>query len=213
MGNWCSQTSIESYRDYADDFYDMALKRIEKYGGEFKDKSKADILMLKGHFLLNYPENEELAWKTIEEAYAIQQELEQQRGISYSDIEFYRLCAEAYGFVKQDKEKALTYYTKALETAISIYGENHPETAKIYESMGRYYANRTDDIDKAIEYFNKGIDICRNLLIERSLLAAKCYLHLAGCYKMKGESVLSDQYLEKANKMLENLGLKVAYSN
>ena len=104
---------------------------------------------------------------------------------------------------------ALSYYDKALDIAQNIFGNNHPKTARVYESLGRFYGNRIEDIDQAIEYYNKGVEIYKNLLIEKNPTVAWMYLGMAGCYKYQGKDNVSNEYLEKGYEIYNALGIRI----
>lgn len=214
LGDICGLLSYnEEFKNSTDDFYEAALKYADKFDGELKDKYRSEILMKQGKFMFNFPEKHDQAMDIVDESIDIQERLKSEGKTSPDIINAYITFAEVYGFVENNTDKAQEYYGKADDIAKEIYGKNHPLTAAVYESMGRYYANRTDDIDKAIEFYNNCVEIYKNLLVENSSKIAFIYYHLAGCYKLKGDDIKSDEYLEKANTIFDALGIELAKSN
>ena len=67
------------------------------------------------------------------------------------------MVAHSYGFLKEH-EKALKYHMKALDVSLRIHGENHQETATIYDCIAYVYKCQNKH-DKALEYYQKEIDI------------------------------------------------------
>ena len=213
LGDICSDLSNnEEFKNSANDFYELALKYAGKFDGEFKEKISAEIMTKQGYFLCSRGDDPDQGIKKIDEAIEMLENLRNSGKNSPDIIAAYISCAEVNGFIKDDNEMALSYYDKAENISQEIYGYNHPKTAKVYESMGRYYSNKLSETDTAIEYYNKSIDIYKNLLAEKSANVGMLYYHLAGCYKIKGDDSLSDEYLDKAKAVFDPLGITIATS-
>ena len=213
LGDICSDLSYnEEFENSANDFYELALKNSDNFDGEFKEKISAEIKIKQGKFLCSRGNEPDKGTEIINESIKMLENLRNSGKNSPDIIHAYIACAEVNGFIKNDNETALSYYDKAEKISQEIYGYNHPETAKVYESMGRYYANIVLETDTAIEYYNKSIDIYKNLLAEKSANVGMLYYHLAGCYKIKGDDSQSDEYLEKAKAVFDPLGITIATS-
>lgn len=205
-----SFTTDSELAEKVDSYYDLALSILDGFGdGELRDKKKCEVMLKKGWYLTHFSDMRDEGRDLLEEAVRMQEELRESGKKTPDIVDAYVKSAELYGFVDKDLEKAQEYYDKALDIAVTIYGENHPKTAMVYESLGRFYGNRMNDVDQAIDYFNKGVDIYNNLLIENNVQMAGMYLQLAGCHKIKGESEVSDEYLKKAYDMWGKLGIHV----
>ena len=174
---------------------------------------KSEILAKKGHFLCNFPDQLEDAMNAIDESRSLVEKLVTENGSSTEIINAYILYAEVYGFMLNDKENAFLYYDSAMELVQKTYGNNHPQIARILESKGRYISNRLDDTQKAIECYQEGIEIYKNLLIEANPVMARMYLGLAADYKWQGEDDLYEEYAEKGYAMYDALGIQLLKKN
>jgi len=63
---------------------------------------------------------------------------------------------------REDYEKTILFFQKALAIQIEALGENHFLTALLYNYIGNAYDNK-GDTEKALEYYNKSLEIQRNL--------------------------------------------------
>ena len=210
LGDWFAIfLGKEGYAEKANNYYEVALKICDYFSGDLKEKYRSEILLNHGKFLSNFESLRDNAWETLGEAIEIQEKLIADDKTSPDIIDAYIIYAEAYGFIEGDFDMAILYYDKALDIAKTIYGDYHPATAKVYESMGRFYGNKVLDTDLSIEYFEKSVGIYKDLLIENNIQVAGIYLQLAGCYKIKGEEQKSDDYLERASSMYDALGIHI----
>ena len=57
-----------------------------------------------------------------------------------------------------DKVKALEYHSKSLAIRLNMLGENHPDVAQSYNSIGSMH-NAKGDKEKAKEYDTKSLAI------------------------------------------------------
>ena len=210
LGDYCSTfTSDEKLCSLADTVYEKALALVEHYEGEYKEAKKAEILMKRGYFLCNFSDRADSANESMKQAMEIQEHLYETDATYPGLVESYRLYAEYLGFILRDGEGADKYYQKAIKLCEQSYKHNHPETARIYESLGRYYGNRRRKYEEAAGYLREGIEIYKNLIIENDPLVARMYLQLAGCCRLLGDEESCQEYLEK-NKEIET---KLGYSH
>ena len=203
-------TDVE-YAKNAEILYNKALNILDAYAGDtaFGSGMKSYVLATKAHFLTDFSNRRQEALECLREALEMM-------GATYKQgkhiLHYYETactCAEIFGFVLGDYEEAIGQYNAILEDSLNHNGYNHPDTLLIYESMGRFFSNRMSDDEKGIECFSHALEICRNLLIENSKTCAQIYLQLAGCYKIAGEQEKSDDCLNKAYSLFENLGIHV----
>ena len=194
-------------------YYDLALEACKRFGDNLCELYKSEILAKKGHFLCNFPDQLEDAMNAIDESRSLVEKLVTENGSSTEIINAYILYAEVYGFMLKDKENAFLYYDSAMELVQKTYGNNHPQIARILESKGRFISNRLDDTQKAIECYQEGIEIYKNLLIEANPVMARMYLGLAADYKWQGEDDLYEEYAEKGYAMYDALGIQLLKKN
>ena len=195
------------------DCYDFAIQLCDSYTGDFAKQMKSLALVKKGKFLTSFQGKAGEGIDILTQGLDIQVELyaEGKADPSYVFIE----CTngDILGFIVGNKEEALYAYGQALDYAIDIYGKNHPETARVYECLGRFYGNRMGDIDQAITYYEKGIEVFRNLLIENNTMAAQIHLGLAGCYRSIGNEEVCTENLDKAYAIYDKLGIHILTRN
>lgn len=159
MADWHAQFYGEEFAEIAVFFYDLALTMCEKQNDANADHCKLALLMKKGKYLLNFPKHQEEGRKALDEAIALLGKLNEQRELTIDVIDSLLRYAEVLGFADNDMDEAQRWYDSALQLSEFYYGHNHPQTAKVYESLGRFYGNRKNDVDQAIEYFTEGTDI------------------------------------------------------
>ena len=61
-------------------------------------------------------------------------------------------------FAQKDYSKALYYFEESLKIRLSLFGENHPEVALSYYSIGSLYIIQGDK-SKALNYYEKSLKI------------------------------------------------------
>lgn len=212
MGDTAYRLGMD-YREAAiTTFYDGALKILEsKFSEPLADAVKARILAKKGYCLAGFEGKANEGLEIVADALQIQEELysidEPYPGL----VDTYLKYGDILGFIYYDREGAETYYNKALALSLSAYGDNHPETAKVYETLGRFYGNRVQDGQaQAIVFLQQALEICKNLLTEDTALVANIELQLAGAYKITGDDASSDLYKEQALVIYEKLGIHLA---
>ncbi len=117
-----------------------------------------------------------------------------------------KLLADCYAEVGNhllDNEyysEALEYFDKAKIIRQELLGENHPDTAQIYNNIGLVYDNQRK-YNRAIEYFEKALRIKFSVLGENHPAIATSYNNIGVVYKNKGEYVKGLEYYKKALKI------------
>lgn len=195
--------------------YDYVLKILDKYPEDIYAKSlKAEVMAKKAYYFGSISEdNFDDAIKLIDEAISIQESINEKNKVYAGLANTYIYYGDMYGYIKKDFDRALLYYSKALEISEEAYGHNHPQTAKIYETEARFYGNRLLDFEKALEIYKEGLEICNNTLMENTLLAADIQLNMAGCYRLLDDEESYKEYIENANKIYDRLGVHLEKSS
>ncbi len=104
----------------------------------------------------------------------------------------------AYIFVA-DYHKAMNYYQKALDIALDIYGEYHPEVANEYNNIGCIY-EMFDDYKKALEYEERALKIQLITLGDSHIELKSTYSNLGVLYTNIGKY---DEAMELYQKSVE----------
>jgi len=204
LGDTSYQLDSAKYTESSIKFYDLAIQNLDKIQdtGKYSDSYRSCLVIKK----------EMLSQESEESAKKISDAIKKLEDIYEADdsypvlIEPFLLYSELLGFVTGNETEAINYYEKAHKIAEKAYGYNHPLNGKIFESEGRYYSNKIHDNETALNKSQQGLEICKNLLIENSRLAASLYISLAGEYKALGDDKKSEEYLEKGKDVLEKLG-------
>lgn len=109
-------------------------------------------------------------------------------------IEIYESYGDQYRLV-DDEVQALACYDEALNLAIAAFGENHPQTAQACNVLGLYYYSIVD-YGRAISFFQRAIEIRKNILGVDYVDTAEYYVNLARAqieledWRDAGESLL-----------------------
>jgi len=209
LGDTAYQLSPEYWETAITTFYDGTVKILEtNFSGPFAGAAKARVLMKKGYALMNFAGKADEAFEIATKAMHTQENLYGLDNPYPGLVDTYLKYGDILGYIYQDFEGAETYYDKALSLSKSAYGENHPETARVYETLGRFYNNLVPDSDeKSIELLQQGLEVCKNLLMENTALAAGIELQLAGVYKGAGDDAASDMYKEHSLEIYDKLGI------
>lgn len=101
---------------------------------------------------------------------------------TYETGEAYYILAYNYT-QKADYPEALAQYKKAIEIYESIQGEQHVSVANAYAAIGAVYNNLDHSNALAIESFEKGNNILRDIGKEESIEMARNYNDLANTYQ------------------------------
>lgn len=97
-------------------------------------------------------------------------------------------CYTNLGCVYSDigyNEKALENLNEALKIDIKQYGENHSSVATVYNNIASVYAD--EDLEKAIYYQQKTVEIDTKIFGEKSAKCLVDYLNLALYYNYYGD--------------------------
>lgn len=192
-------------------FSEEALYKLDKYyAGNGEDEMRGRILLKRGYNLSSYEGYTEESLKNIEDAVEILESVYETEESFPGLVEAYSIYGDVFGFIKEDQDKAILYYEKALALAESVYGYNHPETAKVYERMGNFYGNKAGDNEAAEKYLNESLTIYKNLLIEETDSCANVYILLAGIYANEGDNELSLEYQSEASEIYEKWDRHIA---
>lgn len=100
-------------------------------------------------------------------------------------------------FGKHQYEEAFKHFKVALETNVSILGENHPYVANSYLSLGNLYRNK-GSYNLATEYYEKALKINKSVFGENHPDVATTYVGIADIYKNSGAYELAMQYYRQA---------------
>ena len=117
-----------------------------------------------------------------------------------------------------EHEKAEELYKKTLEISEAILGEEHPDTATIYNNLACVYRSK-GEYEKAEKLYKKSLEIREGILGEEHPDTAESYNNLAGVYRIQGESKKMIDYYLKSFKILyskyglEFLNTQIAYTN
>lgn len=102
---------------------------------------------------------------------------------------------------REENEEAKKCYEDALETKRSILGENHTDIADILCSLGTIYDKEGDQV-KSLEYYNKALDIYRDVAPNKADLNVAKALHLKGIIHSKQDD--NDSAMECFNESLQS---------
>jgi tetratricopeptide (TPR) repeat protein len=78
-------------------------------------------------------------------------------------------------------DKALTYFRKALDIALTRFPPTHPDIANIYQNIGSLYFDKRE-FDSAIGYLSKSLDIRRLSLLPDHPSIANIHYNLSKVY-------------------------------
>ena len=104
------------------------------------------------------------------------------------------------GFVYSEQgnyTQALSYYEKALQIQLQIYGEQHPSVATSYNNIGCVYSDQ-GDYNKALSYYEKALQIRLQVYGEQHPDVAVSYNNIGLVYSEQGDYDQALSYYEKA---------------
>ncbi len=107
----------------------------------------------------------------------------------YEKANYQNRVADAYDKIAEAHRKnynlnqALTYAKKSLALRQDIFGENHPETAYSYNSLG-HSLKLQDQFKSALEYYQKALDIQLAAFGEKDYRVADCYHNIGNIYHL-----------------------------
>ena len=85
---------------------------------------------------------------------------------------------------------------------MQVFGEKHPDVATNYNNIGLLYEDQ-GDYAKALEYYNKALEISIQVLGEKHPDVAKCYNDLGIIYYRQGEYAKTLEFFNKALGILQ----------
>ncbi len=88
---------------------------------------------------------------------------------------------------------AIKYTSKAFEIIIDTYGQDNPNSSNAFNNMGAAYVYGIGDLDKALVYFEKGLELRRKTDPENFLLSSS-YNNVGAVYKNRGDYELALSY-------------------
>ena len=104
-------------------------------------------------------------------------------------------------FYRNDYEKALGYYSNALEIAKLI--EDTELISECVSEIGIVYKNR-GDYSRALEYYNMAFEMAKQLT--DTAWIASCQVNIGNVYKEQGYLNIAQQHYLEALKIMESLG-------
>ena len=96
-----------------------------------------------------------------------------------------------------DYEKAKSYYKRALETAVEIYGDNHYNVANCYNNIAHVIHIQGNHAE-ALEFFEKALTIVLMNFEEINPCTSVCYNNIASVYESMDNDRLALEYYSKA---------------
>ena len=96
---------------------------------------------------------------------------------------------------------ALLYIQKAFKIFINIYGQDNPVISSAYNNMGAAYVSGLGNLDEALKYFIKGLELRLKTDANNPLLASS-YNNIGAVYKSRGDYELALSYYKSGLKIL-----------
>ena len=145
-------------------------------------------------------ERVEQTYQLYQKAVALAKEINYEEG-KYIDL-LVKYTSFLSDYAKYDE--ALTYEEELLSIRVRALGEDHPDTASSYNSMG-YVFFLKGDFDKALEYYLKALIIRKSALGEEHPGTATSYNNIGRVYSSKGDYDKALEYNLKALKIRESV--------
>ncbi|MGB0930114.1 MAG: CHAT domain-containing protein [Chitinophagales bacterium] len=120
----------------------------------------------------------------IERALELHQNTADEAEYMFSSI-IYQYMADAY-MDKNDREKSLFYYEKALAADIEYRGENHDRSIGAYKDLGIYWT-KNKDYSKGLEYLHIALKKVENKFGHIHEITADIYLRIAYNFHQQGK--------------------------
>lgn len=114
-------------------------------------------------------------------------------------------CRYQYGQIYTDLkqfDKGLTELNSAIKFIHTNFGENYYELADVYTMVAGINL-QMDEIDNAIAYLEKSIDIYENAYQENPESKALALIELGNCYFKKNDWVLSLKYYQESISLIQ----------
>ena len=116
-------------------------------------------------------------------------------------------CYANYNYFLAEYLVALEFYNKSLEIRKTIFGETHPETISLYDSIAKNYY-RFGEYTKALEWYKKSFEIKTSELSNDESEIALSAFHIGVVYEMQTEYTCAMKMFQKSLKIYENLSEK-----
>jgi len=98
---------------------------------------------------------------------------------------------------------AETLFSEAISTSLDTLGEMHPFVAEVYGGYALFF-DRKGDYDKALEYYEKTLEIEKNNIDKISIVSyANTHDNIASCYINAGKEHLALPYIKQAIELYE----------
>ncbi len=149
------------------------------------------------------------AFADVDLAMRIQLNLFDFEGVYPGLVDVYDAYANLLAADAKDGE-ALDYYDKAIDLAITSYGENHPQVAAACGAKAAYLLAKGDS-EAAAVLFERAIEVRRNMLIESHPDTARLYLGLAQARAALGEAQAGSEAAQMARDLAVRLGMDTAF--
>lgn len=124
------------------------------------------------------------------------------------DKKYYALCYKHLGI--------LSYYNQDLPSALNYYTLSHKHDSSVENSINMY--NNTGDLyveleeyDKAEQYFDKALQLTREVEDVGQHFFSILYLNMGRCYSFQKKYERADVYLQKAKDLILKLGSEGHY--
>ena len=96
-----------------------------------------------------------------------------------------------------DNQKAIEFYTKALDIDLAVYGDQHPDVAIDYNNLGSAWSELGDN-QKAIEFYTKALDIGLAVYGDQHPAVATRYNNLGSAWSNLGDNQKAIEFYTKA---------------
>jgi two-component system NarL family sensor kinase len=190
------------------DLISLSLEELyERFGStKGKDVPRVDLLNELAYRLRNHNPDSGLVYAR--EAREIAETLRYKRGLADS---FVRLGLLAYK--KGRVEEAESYYLQALPIRNS--SGDRRGVAAIYNNLGNLFKSQTGQVEKAVDYFKKGIDMlsAESLNTEESKTKARLHNNLGGLLTNMGAYKKAAQQFEASITVREVIGDEAGKAN
>lgn len=127
-------------------------------------------------------------------------------------------CVSSLFYREGDFISAIRYSFKSLDIINTMYGDENPISADIYDNIGVMFFELYQ-LEKALEYLKKSLEIKEKIYSDNDLKMAPTYNNLAEVYDKLKEYEKSELYFEKAISVYvewlgeENLSTANTYDN
>ena len=103
-----------------------------------------------------------------------------------------------------DYDEALSIYESTLSYALEYYGENHNNTAQLYNNIGSIYSDK-GEYEKALDNYHKSLAIWEKVFGEEHPDVATSYNNIGVVYSHKGDYATALDYYQKSLAICEKV--------